>query len=397
MSPTDVTAPTESELWAASGGLALTGRRDGPPLPGTGSPASAVQAALDRLAHLGVRDVPGVQLLGERAALAGLNRNAPWSVGGAFRILPAANGWFGISLARPSDVESVPALIEGEALDPWAAVASWLRVTSVRTAADRAVLLGLPAGEVPERGVVESHRRSGIVTTVGGPRRRSARPLVVDFSALWAGPLCGHLLGLAGARVIKVEDPTRPDGARRGRPEFYDLLHGGQESVALDFRRQRAALHALVRAADVVIEASRPRALAGLGLAPEPFAAGGGVWVSITAAGRADPLRVGFGDDVAASAALVAWEDGVPCPMGDAVADPLTGVTAAAAALGLLADGRGGVLDVSMLDVCRDASATRPDGRVDVVAAAPTARRPPGTAPPLGRDTAAVLAELSAD
>ena len=40
-------------------------------------------------------------------------------------------------------------------------------------------------------------------------------PLVVDLSALWAGPLCAHLLGLAGARVVKVESLGRPDGARR--------------------------------------------------------------------------------------------------------------------------------------------------------------------------------------
>lgn len=42
--------------------------------------------------------------------------------------------------------------------------------------------------------------------------------LVVDFSALWAGPLCAHLLGLAGARVVEVETPGRPDGGRRGKP-----------------------------------------------------------------------------------------------------------------------------------------------------------------------------------
>jgi len=386
---------TETELWAASGGLALTGRRDGPPVPGTGSPASAVQAALDRLIALGVPDVPGVALLGERAALGGLTRNAPWSAGGAFRILPAADGWFGISLARPSDVELVPVLIEGEAVDPWAAVASWLRVTSVRTAAERALLLGLAAGEVLEQPAQES-RRSGIVTTAGGPRRHSGRPLVVDFSALWAGPLCAHLLGLAGARVIKVEDPTRPDGTRRGPPEFYDLLHATHESVALDLRRQRAALHALVWAADVVIEASRPRALSALGLAPEPFAADGGVWRSITAAGRAEPLRVGFGDDVAASAGLVAWEDGVPYPMGDALADPLTGVAAAAAVLSVLAEGHGAILDVSMRNICMDAAETVPSGPQHVVAAAPTARKPLGTAAPLGRDTSAVLAEFAA-
>lgn len=384
--------PPETELWAASGGMALTGRRDGRPLLGTGSPASAVQAALDRLRDLGVDDAPGGQVLGERAALGGLTRNAPWSIGGAFRILPAADGWFGISLPRLADVEMVGALVEDEVDDPWAAVGSWLRITPVRAATDRARLLGLAASAVPER--ADGPRRSGIITTEGGARRGSGRPLVVDFSALWAGPLCAHLLGLAGARVVKVEDPRRPDGARLGVPEFYDLLHGGHESVALDFRTQQPAIRALVAAADVVIEASRPRALRGVGLAPDPFTASGGVWVSITAAGRTDPLRVGFGDDVAAGAGLVAWDECVPCPMGDALADPLTGVTAAGAALAALRNGRGAVLDVSMHDICADAAATHATGPRDVVAVAPTARRPEAPAAPLGRDTAAVLAEI---
>ncbi|MER5531652.1 CoA transferase [Streptomyces sp. NPDC002677] len=65
-----------------------------------------------------------------------------------------------------------------------------------------------------------------------------------------------------------METPSRPDGARFGGPVFYDLLHAGHASVVLDptDTRDRAALHELVGRADVVVEASRPRALAGFGL-----------------------------------------------------------------------------------------------------------------------------------
>jgi hypothetical protein len=52
------------------------------------------------------------------------------------------------------------------------------------------------------------------------------------------------------------------------------------------------------------------------------------------------------------------------------------------------------LLDLSMHDICADAAATYPTGPRDVVAVAPTARRPEAPAAPLGRDTAAVLAEL---
>ena len=176
--------------------------------------------------------------------------------------------------------------------------------------------------------------------------------LVVDFSALWAGPLCAHLLGLAGAQVVKVETPTRPDGARRGYPGFYRLLHAGHRSVVLDpsLPADRAGLAALVDAADIVIEASRPRALAGFGLDMQAAVAAGTTWISITAAGRSSQ-RVGFGDDVAAAAGLVVYDAAGPVFCGDAIADPLTGLTAAALALTAPADGSGVLWDVAMAGV----------------------------------------------
>jgi crotonobetainyl-CoA:carnitine CoA-transferase CaiB-like acyl-CoA transferase len=129
----------------------------------------------------------------------------------------------------------------------------------------------------------------------------------------------------------------RPDGARFGPRGFYDLLHAGQESVALDFgtAEGRAALEALLRAADVVIEGSRPRALRQLGIRAEEILAGSRdkCWVSITAYGRTGPWAnaAGFGDDVALAAGLLAFdpETGTPAPCGDAIADPVTGVNTA--------------------------------------------------------------------
>jgi crotonobetainyl-CoA:carnitine CoA-transferase CaiB-like acyl-CoA transferase len=169
------------------------------------------------------------------------------------------------------------------------------------------------------------------------------------------------LLGLAGARVVKVETPQRLDGARRGNPEFYRLLHAGHRSVLLDPNTAagRTAMAALVDAADIVIEASRPRALAGFGLDAAAAVAGGKTWVSITAAGRGSD-RVGFGDDVAAGAGLVAWTgEGTPVFVGDAIADPLTGLTAAVLAMSAPGDSSGVLWDVAMADVV---AATLPEG-----------------------------------
>ncbi len=85
-------------------------------------------------------------------------------------------------------------------------------------------------------------------------------------------------------------------------------------------------LDRLLPTADVVIEASRPRALRQRGVVAEDFP---GVWISITAYGRDQPDRIGYGDDTAVAGGLVGPG---PSFLSDAVADPLTGAHAALAA-----------------------------------------------------------------
>jgi crotonobetainyl-CoA:carnitine CoA-transferase CaiB-like acyl-CoA transferase len=365
----DVEPSTALADWAASGAMSLTGRAAGPPLAAAGAPASAVRAALvvfDALCRrrgLVPRRLPGPELLAERAAAAGLTRRGPVSAGGAFRPLPTRFGWLGISLPRADDLDLLPALVENTISgDPWAALASWARTRDAASAAVRAQLLGIAAAAIPDtpgcyRDEQRRHRRAAaVITQPGGARLHPARrPRVVDLTSLWAGPLCAHLLGRAGAEVVKVESTRRPDGARSGPREFYDLLHGGHASVALDFTAAAglAALSGLVRRADVVLETSRPRALYQVGINADEAVAAGATWVSITAYGRTGPWsgRVGFGDDAAAAAGLLAHDNEEPLPCGDAIADPLAGVHAAAAAAAALCSERAWLIDVSMRDV----------------------------------------------
>jgi crotonobetainyl-CoA:carnitine CoA-transferase CaiB-like acyl-CoA transferase len=408
-------ARPEALAWARSGAMALTGRRDGPPLLSIGAPATAAQRCLDVVASCLGAAMPGLEVLGERAAAAGFTRNAPWSAGGAFRALRARDGWLGLTLARPSDLELVPALIEADrSADEWTAVGRWIAGQPVDGAAERAQLLGLAAAVIaptPPRPT-----RPGVVVAARGGSRRRGVPLVVDLSALWAGPLCAHLLGLGGARVIKVESANRPDGARFGPPRFFDLLHAGHESLAIDVETDRELLVDVLRAADVVIESSRPRALRQWGIQAEDYVADGAIWVSITAYGRDDAhaLRVGFGDDVAAGAGLVHLDAGEPWPLGDALADPLAGLAAAAAAALAMTATSGVLLDVSMHDVAAtaaqpeavaDEAATRVQrsgdgwvvsaaGRIEAVAN-PGCRPPAGRAAELGRNTAALSSEFA--
>ena len=135
------------------------------------------------------------------------------------------------------------------------------------------------------------HRAGQRVARDDSRKRRS--PRVVDLSALWAGPLASHLLWLAGAEVIKVESRTRPDAMRDGDSQFYALLNQGKASVVLDFaaHNDRQALHSLIAAADIVIEAARPRALAQLGFDAAEIVrkTPGLVWITITGHGARRP------------------------------------------------------------------------------------------------------------
>ncbi len=77
--------------------------------------------------------------------------------------------------------------------------------------------------------------------------------------------------------------------------------------------------------------------------------AAGTAWVSITGHGRAgaDSNRIAFGDDAAVSAGIVVPGE-PPMFVGDAIADPIAGLAAAAVAADLLADGRAALAEVSL-------------------------------------------------
>ena len=386
------------QRWAASGVMALTGLPEGP----LGPPAGLVEG-VHRLSCR-FEGLDALALLGERAALMGLWRRGSTSCGGSCRLLPCADGFMAVSLPRADDVELVPAWLELDSAPPtvpavWSAVARHLLDHDPQRLRERAVLLGLPVARVGE-----TRARSGLVRIDLGdaPARHDVTGLlVVDLSALWAGPLCGGLLAGAGATVVKVESTHRPDGARRGPAAFFDLLNGRKRSVALDLASPEGVhtLHELVRRADVVIEASRPRALAQLGLDGAAAVRAGGpqVWVSITGYGRSGDAanRVAFGDDAAAAGGLVVWSGEEPLFCADAVADPLTGLTAADACVEALDSGGRWLLDVSMADVSAGFAGPTLPAPEGVVVQPPRARPVEASAPGFGADTARVLAELA--
>jgi len=298
----------------------------------------------------------GRGLLTDRARLLRLPSSGTVSSGGACRLLRAADGWIAVSLARPDDITAIPAWLDDGSVDPdvvgddpWGVVEAHVRSRAGAELVERATLLGLACAVVGE----QADRRRTVVEHLGPARGRPvAGARVVNLAALWAGPLTGQLLHRLGAQVTKVESIGRPDGGRR-HPELFDQLHAGADFVTLDWSTDegRARLRGLLESADVVIEGSRPRALEQLGIdARAVVRHGPQVWVSITGHGRGGEhaMRVGFGDDAAAAGGLVDWIDGTPRFVGDAVADPLAGLTAAVAVVDALEAGGRVLLDAAL-------------------------------------------------
>lgn len=319
--------------------------------------ADRQMAALAR--DFGLPRLSGATLLGERAAHGDYRIAGLVSAGlGGSRLLPTRDGnWFALTLIRAIDRALLPALF-GDAdldIDDAEAIAAAVLRSDGAALLEAGRALGLPVAlldEVPASPPVE-------VIAQGPIRRRAAdhRPLVVDMSAIWAGPLAGHLLWQAGMHVVKVESHTRPDLIRQDDPATFDLINQGKASVLVDFTsdREKAQLVDLIRRADVVIESSRPRALRHLGIDADALVreVPGLVWLSVTGHGaRGEAANwVGIGNDCAVAGGLsraLAKATGAPGYVGDAIADPLTGITGAREVLRALREGEARRIGLSM-------------------------------------------------
>lgn len=315
---------------------------------------SDLAAKIARLSHrVGRRVEVDVARVVDRSGALDLQRPGTWSANRSCRFVRAVDGWIAVNLPRTDDREAVPAWI-GCRLDaePWGAIVRRAQRMPWHRLVEDARLLGLPVAGVGE---VAAQRPDAPFRRMAAGGRHFGRLNVIDLSSLWAGPLAASILAAAGADVVKIESRARPDPLRVTAPEFYARLNAAKRHAVVDLAdaAERRRLAEMIAGADVVVTSARPRAFSQLGLEPQRlFAVNPSLtWVAISGYGwigrNAD--RVAFGDDAAAAGGLVRWTAGAaPRFAGDALADPLTGLAAAAGALKAIRRGGGFLVDAAL-------------------------------------------------
>ena len=98
------------------------------------------------------------------------------------------------------------------------------------------------------------------------PHKRLSDYLVVDLTALWAGPLATKLLADQGVTIVKVDPACRPDGFGE-HPRLYQHLNADKDVVDLDLREpgHRSRFESLLAKSDLLIDSFSRRVLPNLG------------------------------------------------------------------------------------------------------------------------------------
>jgi crotonobetainyl-CoA:carnitine CoA-transferase CaiB-like acyl-CoA transferase len=125
--------------------------------------------------------------------------------------------------------------------------------------------------------------------------------LVLDFTQIGAGPLCGMQLGDMGAQVIKVEAPTGDIGRKLGPPwqngesVISMCFNRNKRSLIVDLKKPEGAalIKRLAKTSDVVLESFRPGVMDRLGIGYQALRAVNPkiIFTSISAYGQTGPWK----------------------------------------------------------------------------------------------------------
>ena len=205
-----------------------------------------------------------------------------------------------------------------------------------------------------------------------------ARPFegirIIDITHVLAGPFAAYQLGLMGADVIKVEDPSDPDQSRDSGSD-NDLNHAlmgtgfltqgsNKRAITLNLKSEqgRDILRKLVATADVLVENYRPGAFEALGLGYEDLRKINPklIYASFSAFGQGGPKRERTAYDhviqsTSGIMAMTGTPDVNPIKIGAPAIDYATGTMGAYALSAALFQrertGHGQRIDMAMLDV----------------------------------------------
>jgi crotonobetainyl-CoA:carnitine CoA-transferase CaiB-like acyl-CoA transferase len=175
---------------------------------------------------------------------------------------------------------------------------------------------------------------------------------VLDLSRVFAGPMCGMVLGDFGAEVIKVEHPGRGDdtrdwGIRIGKTEttYYNSMNRNKRSITVDLQSPEGLkiIQALVPQCDVVIHNFKTGGAEKLGIGYEQLKAINPDLIYCAVAGYdtsgPEARRPGYDLVIQAEAGLMALNGDAhmpPLKFGVAVVDLMTGMYSAQAILAAL-------------------------------------------------------------
>jgi crotonobetainyl-CoA:carnitine CoA-transferase CaiB-like acyl-CoA transferase len=189
---------------------------------------------------------------------------------------------------------------------------------------------------------------------------------VADLSRVLAGPYCTMVLADLGADVVKVERPEGGDETRTWGPPFvggeaayYLSVNRGKRSCALDLSQPegRALALELCARADIVVENFKLGGADRLGVGYDQVRERNPsvVYCSITGFGSEREPRGRPGYDFVAQAesglmSITGPEEGRPYKVGVALVDVLAGIHAVAGVLAALHGGRGGHIEVPLVD-----------------------------------------------
>lgn len=201
---------------------------------------------------------------------------------------------------------------------------------------------------------------------------------ILDLSRVLAAPFCTQILADYGAEVIKVEDVGKGDDTRHWRTSgeeqawkpgagpmsnYFAAVNRNKRSICLDLKSDdgKAALLALAKDADVLVENMRPGVTSRLGIDYDTVCAINPqiIYASVSGYGPSGPYAQRAGYDMIAGAEagllhLTGQRNGPPIRPGLGLTDMCTGLFSHGAIIAALyarrTTGRGQKIDASLFE-----------------------------------------------